>query len=38
MIFLQNRNAVVENTKLWPGGIVPYEKDPGLEKNVCMLL
>ncbi|KFM56528.1 Astacin-like metalloprotease toxin, partial [Stegodyphus mimosarum] len=30
----EDRNAIVENSKIWPGGIVPYVKDPGLEATV----
>ncbi|GBN35322.1 Astacin-like metalloprotease toxin 1 [Araneus ventricosus] len=36
-ILLQNpedRNAIVNDFQIWPGGVVPYEEDPGLKKTV----
>ncbi|KFM56529.1 Astacin-like metalloprotease toxin, partial [Stegodyphus mimosarum] len=30
----EDRNAVVDSRNLWPGGIVPYVKDPGLKATV----
>ncbi|XP_035219843.1 astacin-like metalloprotease toxin 1 [Stegodyphus dumicola] len=29
-----DRNAVVDKRQVWPGGIVPYVEDPGLDKTV----
>ncbi|GIX80221.1 astacin-like metalloprotease toxin 1 [Caerostris extrusa] len=30
----EDRSAVVNRTRLWPGGIVPYVEDPGLKETV----
>ncbi|CAL1271679.1 unnamed protein product [Larinioides sclopetarius] len=30
----EDRNAIVNNLQIWPGGVVPYEEDPGLKKTV----
>ncbi|XP_054710814.1 astacin-like metalloprotease toxin 5 [Uloborus diversus] len=30
----QDRNAIVDNRQIWPNGIIPYEKDPGLKATV----
>ncbi|XP_035219865.1 astacin-like metalloprotease toxin 5 [Stegodyphus dumicola] len=30
----EDRNAVVDSRQIWPGGIVPYVRDPGLKETV----
>ncbi|GFQ66738.1 zinc metalloproteinase nas-4 [Trichonephila clavata] len=34
----KDRNAVVNKFQIWPGGIVPYEEDPGLKKTVMKFI
>ncbi|GIY88491.1 astacin-like metalloprotease toxin 1 [Caerostris darwini] len=34
----EDRNAIVNNLQIWPGGIVPYEEDPGLKKTVMKFI
>ncbi|KAF8765217.1 astacin-like metalloprotease toxin 1 [Argiope bruennichi] len=34
----EDRNAVVSKFQVWPGGIVPYEEDPGLNKTVMRFI
>ncbi|XP_071040578.1 astacin-like metalloprotease toxin 5 [Parasteatoda tepidariorum] len=35
---IQDRNAVVNAKNLWPGGIIPYVLDPGVDKIMKFLL
>ncbi|GFS53387.1 metalloendopeptidase [Nephila pilipes] len=30
----EDKNAVVNKTRLWPGGIIPYVEDPGLKSTI----
>ncbi|GFS53397.1 astacin-like metalloprotease toxin 1 [Nephila pilipes] len=34
----EDRTATVDKRQLWPGGIVPYEKDPGLKTTILMFV